>query len=67
MFALIGFDGDDTLWHSQDFYDAAQAEFECIVGGYVDLADARVRDRLLEVERGNISVFGYGAKGMTLS
>lgn len=67
MLALVGFDGDDTLWHSQDFYDAAQAEFERIVGQYVDLTDAGVRDRLLAVERGNISVFGYGAKGMTLS
>ena len=42
MFELVGFDGDDTLWRSQDFYDAAQAEFERIVGRYVDLADARV-------------------------
>ncbi len=67
MLALIGFDGDDTLWHSQDYYDAAQAEFESIVGRYVDLDDARVRDRLLSVERSNIGVFGYGAKGMTLS
>ena len=67
MLELIGFDGDDTLWQSQDFYDAAQAEFEQIVGNYVDLADARVHERLLGIEAGNIKVFGYGAKGMTLS
>ena len=67
MLELIGFDGDDTLWHSQDYYDAAQAEFERIVGRYVDLADARVHDRLLAIESGNIAAFGYGAKGMTLS
>ena len=67
MLELIGFDGDDTLWHSQDFYDAAQAEFERIVGRYVDLADAVVHDRLLAIEAGNIAIFGYGAKGMTLS
>jgi len=67
MLELVGFDGDDTLWHSQDYYDAAQAEFERIVGRYVDLADARVHDRLLAIEAGNIHVFGYGAKGMTLS
>ena len=64
---LIGFDGDDTLWKSQDFYDAAQAEFERIIGRYVDLADARVHERLLAIEASNIHVFGYGAKGMTLS
>ena len=67
MLELIGFDGDDTLWQSQDFYDAAQAEFERIVGAYVDLADVLVHERLLAVEAGNIQAFGYGAKGMTLS
>jgi len=67
MFELVGFDGDDTLWRSQDYYDAAQAEFERIVGRYVDLADARVHERLLAIESGNIHVFGYGAKGMALS
>ncbi len=67
MHELIGFDGDDTLWQSQDYYDAAQAEFEQIVGKYVDLADFRVHERLLAVESGNIKLFGYGAKGMVLS
>ncbi len=67
MFNLIGFDGDDTLWHSEGFYQHAHIEFERIVGNYVDLADARLHDRLLEVEQRNIRLFGYGAKGMTLS
>ena len=66
-FGLVGFDGDDTLWHSEGFYRAAHAEFEAIVGRYVDLADAGLHDRLLETERRNIKLFGYGAKGMTLS
>lgn len=26
--AMVAFDGDGTLWRSQDFYDAAQAQFE---------------------------------------
>jgi putative hydrolase of the HAD superfamily len=64
---LVGFDGDDTLWHSEGYYQAAHAEFESIVGSYVDLADLRLHERLLAVERGNIALFGYGAKGMTLS
>jgi putative hydrolase of the HAD superfamily len=33
----------------------------------VDLADANLHQRLLETERRNIALFGYGAKGMTLS
>src|SRR5207342_3921569 len=67
MIQLIGFDGDDTLWHSEGYYQATHDEFERMVGNYVDLADARVRERLLETEKRNIRLFGYGAKGMTLS
>ncbi|MFN8767693.1 MAG: HAD family hydrolase [Lysobacteraceae bacterium] len=65
--ALVGFDADDTLWHSETYFHGAHAEFERIVGGYVDLADAGVHERLLATERENIKLFGYGAKGMTLS
>jgi putative hydrolase of the HAD superfamily len=64
---LIGFDADDTLWRSEDYFDGAQAEFERIVGAYVDLADTRALDRLYAVEKGNIALFGYGVKGMALS
>lgn len=66
-FDLIGFDADDTLWHSEVYFQRAHAEFEAIVGRYVDLQDARVHDELLAVERRNIKLFGYGAKGMCLS
>lgn len=62
---LVGFDGDDTLWRSEDYYRAAQAEFERIVGRYVALDD--VHERLYAIEGANIALFGYGAKGMTLS
>ena len=62
---LVGFDGDDTLWRSEDYYRAAQQEFERIVGRYVDLDDLHAR--LYAVEKGNLALFGYGAKGMTLS
>ncbi|MET0892530.1 MAG: HAD family hydrolase [Pseudoxanthomonas sp.] len=63
----VGFDGDDTLWKSEDFYRKAELDFEGIIGQYIDLTDARTLDHLLEVERRNLRVFGYGAKGMTLS
>lgn len=64
---MVAFDGDDTLWRSQDYFDAAQLEFERIVGGYVDLADARVAERLYGFEQANLAWFGYGVKGMVLS
>ena len=67
MIKLVGFDGDDTLWHSEGYYQWVHDEFERLVGTYVDLADARVHERLLDTEKRNISLFGYGAKGMTLS
>lgn len=67
MIELVGFDGDDTLWHSEGYYQAAHSEFERIVGHYIDLADARLHEQLLVIERRNIRLFGYGAKGMTLS
>ncbi|MFC0153826.1 HAD family hydrolase [Xanthomonas dyei] len=64
---LVGFDGDDTLWKSEDYYRSAEADFEAILAGYLDLGDSRMQQHLLAVERRNLKVFGYGAKGMTLS
>lgn len=64
---MVGFDADDTLWRSEDYFHAAQEEFEQIVSRHVDLHDSSVRERLYAVERGNIAVFGYGVKGMALS
>ena len=62
---LVGFAADATLWRSQEYFDDAQAQFERIVAGYVELAD--VADRLYAVEKRNIGVFGYGVKGIALS
>lgn len=67
MIELVGFDGDDTLWHSEGYYQHAGVEFERIVGAWIDLADADARARMHAVERRNLELFGYGAKGMTLS
>ncbi|GAB2510490.1 HAD family hydrolase [Lysobacter humi (ex Lee et al. 2017)] len=64
---LVGFDGDDTLWRSQDFFDEAQAEFEALLAPYVELGDAALHERLYAVEKRNIAIFGYGVKGMALS
>jgi putative hydrolase of the HAD superfamily len=67
MLELIGFDGDDTLWHSEGYYQAAGAQFRDILGRYVDVTDRHVQDSMLATERRNLRLFGYGAKGMTLS
>ncbi|MET0289572.1 MAG: HAD family hydrolase [Pseudoxanthomonas sp.] len=63
----VGFDGDDTLWKSEEYYRAAEQSFEALLGQYIDLGDHQTSAHLLAVERRNLRVFGYGAKGMTLS
>ena len=65
--ALVGFDADDTLWKSEDYYRAAERHFQDIVGEYIDITDPQLVGHLLAVERRNLSIYGYGAKGMTLS
>ena len=58
LIEMVGFDADDTLWHSEIHFQSAHAEFERIVGRYVDLTDARHHAtlpywRLLEWFAGN--------------
>ncbi|KZC17944.1 MULTISPECIES: HAD family hydrolase [unclassified Rhodanobacter] len=67
MLQLIGFDGDDTLWHSEGYYRQASEAFAAIMGRYVDLGDRHVHDSMLATEQRNLQLFGYGAKGMALS
>ncbi|RMH93445.1 HAD family hydrolase [Lysobacter pythonis] len=62
---MVGFDADDTLWKSEDYYREAEAEFRRIVGRHVDLDDLGAR--LYAVEKRNLALFGYGVKGMALS
>ncbi len=67
MLQLIGFDGDDTLWHSEGYYRQANDAFAVIMARYVDLGDQHVHAAMLATERRNLKLFGYGAKGMALS
>jgi len=67
MLKLVGFDADDTLWHSEGYYRRVHDAFEQVLSHYIDVGNDIVHEHLLEVERNNIKIFGYGAKGMTLS
>jgi putative hydrolase of the HAD superfamily len=65
MIEIVAFDADDTLWHSEGmFHDAATR-----MAGMVALhaSPEAVYARLHEIETGNHHLFGYGAKGFTLS
>jgi putative hydrolase of the HAD superfamily len=63
--SVVGLDADDTLWHSESHFAVTEQRFRELLQPWLP-ADA-VADRLLQRERANLEVFGYGAKGFTLS
>jgi putative hydrolase of the HAD superfamily len=67
LIEVIALDGDDTLWHSEYLFVDTQDRFRDLVRPYVELDDAALDARLLDVERRNLPVFGYGVKAFTLS
>ncbi len=62
---VVGFDGDDTLWHSETRFHVTQGEFRDLLKRHVP--DADVDTRLAEMEMKNLSIYGYGVKSFTLS
>jgi len=65
-FEVIGFDADDTLWRSEDFFRDAEARYAEIVAPHApDGID--VLDVLHAVEADNIAISGYGVKAFALS
>src|SRR5215471_18285811 len=62
---VLGFDGDDTLWHSETRFHVTQGEFRDLIERYAP--DADVDRRLAETEMKNLSIYGYGVKSFTLS
>jgi len=62
---VLGFDGDDTLWHSETRFHITQQEFRDLIGRYVPGTD--VDARLAQTESANLSMYGYGVKSFTLS
>jgi len=65
-FDIIAFDADDTLWRSEDSFDAAERKFvELLQPFAADGID--VKAALTATERKNLHVFGYGVKAFGLS
>src|SRR5262252_10299877 len=62
---VVGFDGDDTLWHSETRFHVTQGEFRDLLRRHAPNAD--VDARLAETEMKNLSIYGYGVKSFTLS
>jgi putative hydrolase of the HAD superfamily len=63
---VVGLDADDTLWHSEVYFERTQRRFDELVGRYVG-AEVDVHAALTAVERRNLGRYGYGIKGFTLS
>src|SRR6187401_1073132 len=66
QFDTIGFDADDTLWRSEDYFTVAEDLFVAKVGPFApDGVD--VLAALHATELDNVPVSGYGVKGYALS
>jgi putative hydrolase of the HAD superfamily len=62
---LIGLDADDTLWHNETLFRLTHERFNDLLAPWADAP--QVEAHLAAVERRNLLVYGYGAKGFTLS
>jgi len=62
---VVGFDGDDTLWHSETRFHVTQGDFRDLLRRHVH--DADIDARLAEKEMQNLAIYGYGVKSFTLS
>ena len=65
MPALIAFDADDTLWENEIYFETAKDRFKDLLAA--DCDPAWTERELYETEMRNLSHFGYGIKGFTLS
>ena len=62
---IIGFDADDTLWHNENIFVDIKERLRSMVQKYVSESD--LDSRLVETERANLNIYGYGVKSFTLS
>lgn len=61
----IGFDADDTLWQNEFFYKLTERRFAELLAGHAE--GDHLKERLLEAEKRNLKLYGFGIKGFTLS
>lgn len=61
----IGFDADDTLWQNEQFYRLTEERFATLLADHAD--PAALKERLLDAQKRNLQLYGFGIKGFTLS
>lgn len=65
LIKLLAFDADDTLWVNEPFYRDAEKALAEMLEKYCP--NEHFDQKLYERESHNLKIFGYGAKGFTLS
>ncbi len=65
LIKLLAFDADDTLWVNEPFYRDAEKALAEMLAKYCP--NEHFEQKLYERESHNLKIFGYGAKGFTLS
>ena len=64
-FSLVLLDADDTLWENEVYFRDAEHRLCELLEAWAD--PPAVRAQLLEIERSNIPLYGFGAKAFVLS
>ena len=62
---IIAFDADDTLWHNEPYFDAAQARFCELFQDYA--SHQEILGLILNHQVNNLPLYGFGIKAFTLS
>jgi putative hydrolase of the HAD superfamily len=61
----VGVDADDTLWHCESLFRLTHQRFVDLLSPHGD--QDRIEAQLAATEKRNLRIYGYGAKGFTLS
>ena len=61
----VGVDADDTLWHTESLFRLTHQRFVDLLSEFGDTA--AIEAGLAATEQRNLRLYGYGAKGFTLS
>lgn len=62
---VIAFDADDTLWVNENYFAETEKQFCALLEAFD--SHHNISKTLLETEIKNLSIYGYGVKGYTLS
>ena len=64
-YKVIAFDADDTLWVNEPYYRETERAFYRLLSEFIE--EDALEKEFFDTEMRNLSLYGYGAKGLTLS